>query len=278
MKTLKQTIKPIAFSLGTPRLHNDMKASIMDTGLLLFAGIIGLFAGLGSGFFGIGGGSIRIPLLNLVGFTLISAYGMNLMALPVSSLVGAVSQRQNIDPKLGKYMIIGGSLGTILGTLIAFTLSASAMILSIVFIIVSVISVIGMNLSNVAPETAKRLQPSFAALVSTTFAANTITGMRGGSEGSLFVPILKTFNVEMHRAIATALFAAIFTSIVGVLLYWFQQELLLIEGLVVLATSGIGARIGSMFSLKTKPKWLEIGLSILIIILAGVPLFKVLFM
>jgi uncharacterized membrane protein YfcA len=255
-----------------------MKASVMDTSLLLLAGIIGLLAGLGSGFFGIGGGSIRIPLLNLVGFTLISAYGMNLMALPVSSLVGAVSQKQNIDRRLGECMIIGGAIGTVIGTLVAFSLSTSAFLLAIIFMIVSLVSVIGMNLSGLAPNTAKRLRPSFVALFSTSLAANTITGMRGGSEGSLFVPILRTFNVDMHRAIATALFAAIFTSIVGVMLYWFQQELLLIEGLVVLTTSGMGSRLGSMVSLKTKPKWLEIGLSIVIIILAGVPLLKVLLM
>jgi uncharacterized membrane protein YfcA len=266
---------------GTPsnlQIAYRMKADTMDINLLLLAGIIGLVAGLGSGFFGIGGGSIRIPLLNLVGFSLISAYGMNLMALPVSSLIGAISQKQNIDYKLAKYMIIGGSIGTILGTLVAFTLSASALALAIIFIIVSIISVIGMNLGNLAPNLSERLQPSSVSLFSTTLAANTITGMRGGSEGSLFVPILRTFNVEMHCAIATSLFSAIFTSIVGVLLYWSQQQLLLVEGLVVLIASGIGSRLGSMVSLKTKPKWLEIGLSVVIIILAGIPLLRVLLM
>jgi len=251
---------------------------MMDFVLLSLAGLIGLVAGLGSGVFGIGGGSIRIPLLNLIGFTLISAYGMNLMAIPVSSLIGATSQRMNIDRKLGAYLILGGSIGTVLGTLIAFSLSTSALILAIVFIVVSLFSVIGMNLNHVAPEKSENLQPSFAALFSTSLAANTLTGMRGGSEGSLFVPILRTFNVDMHKAIATALFAAIFTAIVGVLLYWSHQELLLFEGLVVLTTSGIGSRLGSMVSLRTKPRKLEIGLTIVIIVLSIVPLLKVLFM
>ena len=246
--------------------------------MLLLAGIVGLAAGLGSGVFGIGGGSIRIPLLNLLGFTLITAYGMNLMAIPVSSLIGATSQRLNIDRKLGAYMILGGSIGTVLGTLIAFSLSASALILAIVFILVSLFSVIGMNLNHIAPEKSERLRPSFAALFSTSLAANTLTGMRGGSEGSLFVPILRTFNVDMHRAIATALFAAIFTAMVGVLLYWSQQQLLIFEGLIVLTTSGIGSRLGSMVSLRTKPRRLEIGLTIVIIGLSIVPLLKVLLM
>jgi uncharacterized membrane protein YfcA len=248
----------------------------MDFLLLFFAGIIGFVAGLGSGIFGIGGGSIRIPLLNLIGFTLISAYGMNLMSIPVSSLIGAASQRMNIDRRLGVYMILGGSIGTVVGTLIAFSLSTSALVLAIVFILVSIVSVIGMNLNQIAPETSERLRPSLAGLFSTSLAANTLTGLRGGSEGSLFVPILRTFNVDMHKAIATALFAAIFTAIVGVLLYWSQQQLLLFEGLIVLTTSGIGSRLGSMVSLKAKPRKLEIGLTIIIIVLSVVPLLKAL--
>ena len=250
----------------------------MDFAVFLLAASIGLISGIASGFFGIGGGSIRIPLLNLVGFTIIGAYGINLMTLPVSSLIGAASQRENIDTKLGSYMIFGGAIGTVLGTLIAFSLSASEFILAIVFLVVSLLSVIGMNLNHIATEASQKLKASFFPLFFGTLAANTVTGMRGGSEGSLFVPILRMFNIEMHKAVATALFAAIFTSLVGVLLYWNQQELLLIEGLVVLTGAAIGSRIGSFFSLKTKPKWLEIGLTIIIILLAGLPLLKILLM
>jgi len=47
-----------------------------------------------------------------------------------------------------------------------------------------------------------------------------------------------------------------------------------LPALVVIVGSMGGARIGSLISLKTKPKWLEIGLSIFIIILALVVVFK----
>ncbi|NQE52525.1 hypothetical protein C5S29_02945, partial [ANME-1 cluster archaeon GoMg3.2] len=50
---------------------------------------IGLFAGFMSGMFGIGGGAVRIPLLNLAGLPLLSAFGINLFIVPFSSLVGA---------------------------------------------------------------------------------------------------------------------------------------------------------------------------------------------
>jgi len=248
----------------------------LDYILLLLAGIVGLVAGLASGFFGIGGGSIRIPLLNLIGFTLISSYGLNLISLPVGTMIGAISQKENIDSRLGLYMILGGSIGTIVGTLIAFDIATSALLLAIVFVIVSIISVIGMNLHNLIPNKSENLHPTFANLFAGTLMFNTLTGMRGGSEGSLFVPLLRSVNVDMHRAISTALFAAIFTSIVGATLYLTHLSILFIYGLVVLTGSAIGARIGSIFSLKTKPKWLERGLTVVIIALAMLPLLKLL--
>jgi uncharacterized membrane protein YfcA len=247
----------------------------LDTTLLLLAGLVGFVSGLASGFFGIGGGSIRIPLLNLLGFTLIAAYGMNLIALPVSSFMGAMSQRQNIDMHLGRYMILGGSLGTVIGTLIAFNFAESALLLALIFLLVSIVSVVAMNLHNLAPRVSKEFSPSFNNMVSGTLVFNILTGMRGGSEGSLFVPLQRLLNVEMHKAIATALFAAVFTSVVGVILYWGHGHLLLLPGAIVLIGSTIGSRIGSRFSLETKSKWLEVGLTILILILAGVPLLEI---
>ncbi len=227
-----------------------------------------MVAAFGSGLFGIGGGSIRIPLLNFAGLSLISAFALKLLSLPVTTSMGAFSQRQNIDRRLGSYMILGGSVGTVIGTVIAFSLSTSAFWLAVIFLLASLVAVLALNLKYIAPATTRNLSPTIGNLASGTCACNVLTGMRGGSEGSLFVPLLTAMNVETHRAIATSLFAAIFTSTVGVFLYWSQGYLVLVEGLAVIIGSVIGSRIGSHVSLQTKPRWLEAGLSVLIIVLA----------
>lgn len=244
--------------------------------LLIFPFTIGLASGIGSGFFGIGGGSIRIPLLNLIGYPLIVAFGINMFTIPVSCSIGAYTQRENVDVRIGKYMIAGGVIGTIIGTVIAFLLSASALVLALLFIMASILSVIGMNLKYITPNLSQKLSPSPQAIAGGALAVNIIGGMKGGSGGSLFSPLLKSFNVEIHRAIATSLFAVIFTSLIGVILYWSNGQLLIVEGLAVLAGSIIGTRIGSKISMKAKSKSLEIGLSIVVIVLAFITLLKAL--
>ncbi len=245
--------------------------------MLILEGLVGFVGGFASGLFGIGGGSIRIPLLNLIGFSLISAFGINLLVLPVTASIGAISQRHNIDMKIGSYMILGGSIGTAIGTLIAFSLAASEFWLAIVFLIASLVAVMALNVKHISATASENLSPTMQAVTSGTCACNTLTGMRGGSEGSLFVPLLKLFNVDTHKAIATSLFAAVFTSIVGVILYWSQGYLLIVEGVVVIIGAVIGSRFGSLISLKTKSRSLEMGLSILIISLAAVTLLNTIF-
>ncbi|MGY5880197.1 MAG: sulfite exporter TauE/SafE family protein [Candidatus Thorarchaeota archaeon] len=244
--------------------------------ILTFSFAIGFVSGVGSGLFGIGGGAIRIPLLNLLGFPLIASYGINLFTIPASCSIGAYTHRENVDRELGKHMIIGGIVGTIIGTVIAFLLSTSALMLALIFVLASIISVIGINLKYIAPNISKNLSPSPHAIAGGALAANVIGGMKGGSGGSLFSPLLRSFNVDIHKAIATSLFVAIFTSIAGVVLYWSQGQLLIIEGLVVLAGSIIGTRLGSKKSMKTKSRMLEIGLSAVVFGLASVTLLKAL--
>ncbi|MBS3795449.1 MAG: sulfite exporter TauE/SafE family protein, partial [Candidatus Thorarchaeota archaeon] len=174
-------------------------------------------------------------------------------------------------------MAIGGSIGMLAGTAVTFWLSASALSMAIMFVVVSIMSVVGMNLSHIAPNLSDELSPSKRAVAAAALGANTLAAMKGGSGASLYGPLLKTFNVNIHRAIATSLFVATITSTVGVFLYWSQGQLLLVEGIAVLVGSLLGSRVGSLVSLDTESKWLEVGLSVAVIILASITLLKALF-
>lgn len=241
--------------------------------ITIFFGI-GLFAGFMSGMFGIGGGSVRIPLLCLVGLPLLSAFGINLFVIPFASSIGALSQRKNVDKRIGLYMIIGGTLGSVSGAFLAGLIPT--LVLAIIFVIVSIVTVLGIYLDRIAPGLSNKMNPTSRNVVAGSLLLNLITGMRGGSGGSLFPPFLRAIRVDVHRAIATSLFVTIFTAVAAVAIYWHRGNIIWLTALFVLIGSMVGARIGSKMSLKTKPSWLEVGLSVFIVTLSLLTVYKVL--
>ena len=100
-----------------------------------------------------------------------------------------------------------------------------------------------------------------------------MSGMFGIGGGTVRIPLLNT-----HQAIATSLFVTVFTAIAAITIYWHRGNIIWLPALFVLIVSMIGARFGSKVSLKTKPLWLEIGLTVLIIILAFGVIYKALYL
>ena len=240
--------------------------------LILIYIFIGLIAGLMSGIFGIGGGSVRIPLLNLAGLDLITAFAINLFVIPFSSFMGAITHKKNINKKVAIYVIIGGTLGSVTGAL--FTGLLSKLILSLLFIASAIITVFAIHLDKIMPKLSQKIHPTKYHFIGFSFLLNLITGLRGGSGGSLFPPFLKAMRLNIREAIATSLLVTIFTALSAFIVYWQRSNIVWSPALLVLTGSIIGSRAGSKLSMKTEPKWLETGLSVLIVLLALVTLFK----
>jgi len=222
---------------------------------------IGLFAGFMSGMFGIGGGTVRIPLLNLAGLPLLSAFGINFLVIPFSSLVGAMSQRKNIARKIVTYAIVGGVLGEIIGaTSVGFI---PTLTLAIIFVTLCFIVALGIHSGKIIPKLAQKVKPTKKNIFISSFFVSFITGLRGGSGGQIFPALFKSLGLDTHQAIATSLTVS-------------RGNIIWLPALFVLIGSMIGARIGSKVSLKTKPFWLEIGLTVLVVALAFITIYKAL--
>lgn len=256
-------------------VHNEREDKMEPLTQILVYLFIGIFAGFMSGMFGIGGGSIRTPLLYIAGLPLLGAFGINLLVIPFSSFIGAISHRRNIDWRVAQYVIIGGTMGTLTGAFLTGFIPTLA--LAIIFVIVSIISIVGIYFDRLFPQTAQRINPSAKIIILGTFFLNFLTILRGGSGGSLFPPFLKTIGLNIRKAIATSLFATIFTATAGAIVFWSRGNIILLPAVMVILGSIIGTRLGSLVSLKTKPLWLEIGLSIFIAILAIIILIKAIY-
>ena len=235
---------------------------------------IGLFSGFMSGMLGIGGGSLRVPLLNLAGLPLISAFGVNLFVIPFSSVVGAFTHRKNIQKKIALYLIIGGIAGSVGGAFLAGYFSK--LTLGIIFVTISVLTVAGIYLYKLAPTVSSRLNPNFWNVSMGAAFLNLITGMRGGSGGSLFPPFIKALGLDIHKAIATSLLVTIFTAGSGLIVYLGRGDISIIPAVAVALGSIIGARLGSKLSLKAKSSWLELSLSVLVILFSLIVVYKAL--
>ncbi len=233
---------------------------------------IGLFAGFLSGMFGIGGGTVRIPLLYLAGLPLLSAFGINFFVIPFSSLVGAITQRKNIAKKIVTYAIAGGILGEIIGAIsVGFI---PTLTLAIIFVTLCFIVAFGIHLGKIMPKLIQKVKPTKKNIFGSSLFVSFVTGLRGGSGGQIFPALFKSLGLDTHKAIATSLTVSIFTAFGAIPIYWHRGNIVWLPALFVLIGSMIGARIGSKVSLKTKPFWLEIGLTVLIVALAFITIYK----
>jgi uncharacterized membrane protein YfcA len=181
---------------------------------------------------------------------------------------------KNIDKKIASYVIIGGILGSITGAFLVGLISA--LCLAVLFVTISILTIFGIYLDRIIPKFYQKIKPYPSIIVVGSFLLNFITGMRGGSGGSLFPSFLKTMKLNIHKAVATSLFVTIFTAIAAIPIYWHRGNIIWMPALFILIGSMIGARLGSKVSLGTKPKWLKIGLSVFVIILAFVVIYKAL--
>lgn len=238
----------------------------MEIFQILTYALIGIITGFFSGMFGIGGGSVRVPLLAMTGMPLINAFATNMFAIPFSSVTGAYTQRKNIKWNVAKLFTLGGVVGILVATYLVGIVSDK--FLAVTFFFAALFTIFGLYLNKISHKLYDMIKPTTINLFSGAFFGNLIIGLRGGSGGTLFPPILRAMHVEMHHAIATSLFAGIFSSLVALGVYFWREDVLFLPAIIVATTGILGSYLGSKLSIHTESKWLKLGLAIIVFILA----------
>jgi uncharacterized protein len=166
----------------------------MDLSLILIFALIGMFTGFVSGMFGIGGGSVRIPLLAMAGMPLLNAFATNMFAIPFSSGVGAYIQRKNITWDVTRPFVSGALIGIIIATFLVGVLSNQ--FLAVVFFFAALLTIVGLYLNKISPKIYGKLRPTGFNLFFGALIANFIIGLRGGSGGTAFPPLLRAMHIK----------------------------------------------------------------------------------
>jgi len=182
--------------------------------LLYELSLAGLIIGFISGFFGIGGGTLLVPTLMYLGFSIKYAIGISVMQMVFSSLFGSYLnlKKGRFSIKDGLLLGIGGFVGAQGSGFLINNLSST--ILSTIFLFSVCLAILKFFKSS--PESDEPEVKSKVLL----FVVGLFVGLIAisvGIGGALFLtPILVGFmNYDIKKAVSMSLFFIVFSSISG---------------------------------------------------------------
>lgn len=263
--------------------------------------LLSAFVGVLSGIFGIGGGFLTTPFLIFMGIPPTIAVGTQASQLVATSVAGAIGhfRRGNIDLKIGFIMMLGGTLGSIIGIFVFKLLHFFGQIdLAISILYILLLGTIGtlmlvesmssifvkkggmtreFNTTRISPWVLSlpykmrfpRSKLFISALVpgGIGFFGGLLASILGIGGGFFLVPaMIYLLGMPPLLVAGTALFQVIFaTSIATIMHSSLNQNVDLVLGLVLIFGSVIGAQIGVIFAKFVKGQQARIVLAILIL-------------
>ena len=182
--------------------------------MFLELSFVGLVIGFISGFFGIGGGTLLVPTIMYMGFTIKYAIGISVMQMVFSSIFGSYLnlKKGTLQVKDGLLLGIGGFVGAQGSGFLVNHLSPK--VLSTIFIFSICLAIFKFFKSS--PESnLPEVESKLLLFVVGMFVG--LIAISVGIGGGLFLtPILVGFmNYDIKKAISMSLFFIIFSSVSG---------------------------------------------------------------
>ena len=267
--------------------------------IIALGGIVGLLSGM----FGVGGGFLTTPLLIFYGIPPTVAVASATTQITGASVSGAHAhmRRGGVDLKMGGVMIVGGSVGSLVGAVLFRWLQASGQIdLIIGFLYVLLLGGIGGLMLKDAlvalgwvETTAAATRPqrhnrwvaslpyrtrfyasglyiSPLAPLALGFAAGILTMLLGVGGGFILVPaMIYVLGMAPRVVIGTSLLMILAVSAVTTMLHSMTTQAVDIVLAALLLIGGvIGAQYGARLATKLKPDLLRLALSVIILLVA----------
>ena len=241
--------------------------------------ILGGLVGLLSGMFGVGGGFLTTPLLIFYGIppTVAVASATTQIAGASVSGVFAHMRRGGVDLKMGGVMIVGGTLGSLVGAGLFRLLQASGQIdLVIAFLYVILLGGIGgrsfgaSSLPGRWRFYASGLYLSPLAPLALGFVAGIMTVLLGVGGGFILVPaMIYILGMAARVVVGTSLVMILAVSAWSVMIHAMTTQAVDIVLAGLLLVGGvIGAQYGAILATRLKPDLLRLALAGIILLVA----------
>lgn len=274
-------------------------AELAVNGLVIV--LLGAMVGVLSGMFGVGGGFLTTPLLIFYGIPPAVAVASAANQITGASVSGTLAhwRRGGVDAKLGAFLVMGGLVGSTLGSFIFKAMKQLGQIdLMISLFYVVFLGSIGGLMLREAIQTIQRakagetrplkkrrhdgmayrlpwkirfhkskLYISGFAPLTLGFVGGLLTAIMGVGGGFILVPaMIYLLGVPTNVVVGTSLFQIIFTTAITTILLSVQtQSVDIVLALLLLLGGVVGAQLGAHLAQKMKGEHLRLMLALLVL-------------
>jgi len=233
--------------------------------------LLGFAAGILGSMIGLGGGIIMVPVLTFLGFSPTAAASNSLFAALSNSIASTItySRQKRIEYSLGLKLGLLAIPGTVLGAVISTDVTPE--IFKMLFGLVLIVSAAYIFLRKKFETSEKTISNQMIVFaVGASFFAGIISSFFGIGGGIVFVPLMVVgMGMAMKKAAPTSQLILLFVSLSGVISHSILGHPDFTQAGFLAIGSFIGGLVGARLSLDIKERYLQILVSVVILIAAA---------
>ncbi len=235
---------------------------------------LGFAAGLLGSMIGLGGGIIVVPILTFLGFPPTAAASNSLFAALSNATASTISysKQKRIEYALGLKLGLLSIPGTVLGAIISTDVAPDIFKILFGFVLIASAAYIFLRKKiETREKTISKQMMVFA--IGASFFAGIISSFFGIGGGIIFVPLMVVgMGMAMKKAAPTSQMILLFASLSGVIVHSLLGHPDFLQAGMLSIGSFIGGLVGARLSIDIKERYLQI-LVTLVILIASAKLF-----
>lgn len=233
--------------------------------------LLGFAAGVLGSMIGLGGGIVMVPVLTFLGFPPTTAASNSLFAALSNAVASTISysKQKRIEISLGLKLGLLSVPGTVLGAIISTDVTPDVFKILFGFVLIASAAYIFLRKKIERKEKTLSKQIMLFA-IGASFFAGIISAFFGIGGGIIFVPLMVVgMGMAMKRAAPTSQLILLFSSLSGVIVHSFLGHPDFTQAGFLALGSFAGGLVGARLSIDIKERYLQIIVSVVILIAAG---------